>query len=238
MRLIVLGRRGPYPTAEEPCSGYLIENDAKTEYVLLDCGPGVLMNLQKVIPIEALGAVVLSHLHYDHMSDMLPMHYLLQFHPPVSPLKVYAPEEPGGVADLLKGANTQLLSNAGSFTVGSMRFQTAPMRHPMPSSAIAVDCDGKRLVYTGDTNTAPGLEAFCDHADLLLADAGLSKEDYSEKAPHLSAALCGKLAADCGAKRLLLTHFNPKYDIASLEREARAYDPGAEAAQVLQVYSL
>mgnify|MGYP006932891144 CR=1 FL=1 len=38
------------------------------------------------------------------------------------------------------------------------------------------------------------LELFCDSADMILADAGLSSADYGEEKPHLSAELCGKLA--------------------------------------------
>ena len=85
--------------------------------------------------------------------------------------------------------------------VGEMSLSFCPARHPVETYAVAVTCDGARFVYTGDTNTDSAVELFCSGADLLLADAGLSTADYAQEAPHLSAALCGKLARDAGVKR-------------------------------------
>ena len=116
--------------------------------------------------------------------------------------------------------------------IGEMRLRFCRVRHPVPTYAISVECDGRRLVYTGDTNTEPVLELFADGADLLLADAGLSSADYHENAPHLSAALCGKLARDARVKQLVLTHLNPKYDSAQLLSEAQAHFPAAELAEI------
>ncbi|MBE5808401.1 MAG: MBL fold metallo-hydrolase [Clostridiales bacterium] len=238
MRLTVLGNRGPYPTASEPCSGYLVESDDGSARILMDCGPGVLMKLLKHIPIGELDAVCLSHLHYDHMSDMLPLHYLLQFNPPVTPLAIYAPKQPEALWHLLEGANTRVYTNDGPLSIGPMEISFAPMRHPMPSSAITVRCDEKKLVYTGDTNTAPDLLSTATGADLLLADAGLDDDDYGENKPHLSASLCGALARDACAKALLLTHLNAKYDPEALLQQARRHYPAAQLARVDEVYAI
>lgn len=227
MKLTVLGNNGPYPAHSGACSGYLLQSDSDATSILLDCGTGVLARLQQEIAIEDLDAVVLSHLHYDHMSDMLPLHYALQFHPRKRPLHVFAPTQPSNVRALLGGGPIDLWPMRET-TVGEMRLSFCPVRHPVETFAVAVECDGTRLVYTGDTNTDFALELFCDGADLLLADAGLSADDHSEAAPHLSAALCGKLARDAQARRLLLTHFNPKYDPDVLCAEARPFFPGVE----------
>lgn len=229
MKLTVLGNNGPYPAPGCACSGYSLQSDSGATSILLDCGTGVLARLQQEIAIEDLDAVVLSHLHYDHMSDMLPLHYALQFHPRKRPLHVFAPTQPSNVRALLGGGPIDLWPMRET-TVGEMRLSFCPVRHPVETFAVAVECDGTRLVYTGDTNTDFALELFCDGADLLLADAGLSADDHSEAAPHLSAALCGKLARDAQARRLLLTHFNPKYDPDVLCAEARPFFPGVEAA--------
>ena len=229
MRLTILGNNGPYPTPGGACSGYLLESDSGKTTILIDCGTGVLARLSEQIDIRNLDAVILSHLHFDHMSDMLPMQYAYQFKPRKRPLSVYAPTQPAEVRKLLAG-NTYDLWPMQETTVGEMKISFCPVRHPVETYAVAVECDGVRFVYTGDTNTDFALELFCDSVDLLLADAGLSTEDYKETAPHLSAALCGKLAKETGAKRLLLTHFNPKYDPDSLCAEARAYFNAVEIA--------
>lgn len=229
MRLTILGNNGPYPAPGGACSGYLLESDSGNTTILLDCGTGVLSRLADYTSLDRLDAVILSHLHYDHMSDMLPMHYALQFNPRKRPLNVYAPAQPSAVRALLTGNSIDIWPMRETI-IGEMKISFCPVRHPVETYAVSVECDGARFVYTGDSNTDFALELFCDSADMLLADAGLSREDYAEEKPHLSAALCGKLAKDTGAKRLILTHFNPKYDPNALCAEAREYYPYAEIA--------
>ena len=229
MKLTILGANGPYPAAEGACSGYLLSSDSGETHILFDCGTGSLAALRGVLPLESLTAVVLTHLHYDHMSDMLPMQYALQFSKRAAALPVLAPEAPAAVRALLDVPCFDLFPPEDR-QIGEMRLTFIPGVHPVPCVCVAVECDGARFVYTGDTNQNPALELFADGADLLLADAGLSTADWSARAPHLSAAMCGQLARSCRAKALLLTHLNPKYDPADLLAAARAFYPNAALA--------
>ena len=68
-------------------------------------------------------------------------------------------------------------------------------------------------------------------ADLLLADGLFPKAAWGEQKPHLSAAQCGELARDAGAKALVVTHLNPEHDPETLLREARECYPGADLAR-------
>ena len=236
MKLTILGNNGPYPAPGGACSGYLLESDSGNTAVLIDCGPGVLANLMGADALDRLDAVVLSHLHFDHMSDLLPMQYAIQFHPRKHPLPVYAPASPEHVRGLLETAACYDLWPMRDVTVGEMRISFNPARHPVETYAVSVVCDDARFVFTGDSNTDALVELFCDGADLLLADAGLSTEDWKPTAPHYSAALCGELAKNARAKKLLLTHFNPKYDPQALLDEARAHYPTAEIAEIGGIY--
>ena len=231
MRLTILGNNGPYPAPGGACSGYLVESDSGNTRILIDCGTGVLASLTKMLPAERLNAIVLSHLHFDHMSDMLPMRYYFQFHPLARPMNVFLPGAPADVRALMEDKQFDLWPMREA-TIGEMRLRFCRVRHPVPTYAISVECDGRRMVYTGDTNTEPALELFADGADLRLADAGLSSADYSENAPHLSTGLCGQLARDARAKQLVLTHLNPKYAPEALLDEARAFFPSAELAEI------
>lgn len=235
MKLTILGNNGPYPVPHGACSGYLLESDSGDTVILIDCGTGVLANLMATDALDRLDAVVLSHLHYDHMSDLLPMQYAIQFHPRKHPLPVYAPETPEPVRTLLDAPCYDVWP-CKDVTVGEMRISFNPARHPVETNAVAVTCDGRRFVFTGDSNADPLVEFFCEGADLLLADAGLSEADWKPTAPHYSAALCGQLAKSASAKRLLLTHFNPKYDPEALLREAREHYPTAEIAAIGDIY--
>ena len=235
MILKILGNNGPYPAPGGACSGYLLSSDSGDTRILIDCGTGVLNRLMDECSLDDLDAVILSHLHYDHMSDMLPMQYALQLNPRPKQLPVYAPDEPEGVYALLDCPYYDLWP-AEDLTIGEMRVTFTPARHPVPTNAICVQCDGRRFVFTGDSNQDALLELFCDGADLLLADCGFSSSDYKFTAPHLSAELCGRLAKNAHAKYLLLTHLNPKYDPEALLNEARVEFPGAELARLGEVY--
>ena len=237
MILKILGNNGPYPAPGGACSGYLLSSDSGNTNLLIDCGTGVLCKLMDACPPEVLDAVVLRHLHYDHMSDMLPMQYALQFRPRPRPLPVYAPQAPEAVHALLQCPQFDLWP-AEDVTVGEMRVSFTPARHQVPTNAVAVACDGARFVFTGDSNEDALVELFCQGADLLLADCGLSSADHKYTSPHYSARLCGALAKGASAKRLLLTHLNPKYDPQALLTEAREAYPAAELAEPGGVYYL
>ena len=235
MRLRILGNNGPYPAPGGACSGYLLTSDSGDTNILIDCGPGVLNRLLAEVSTDGLDAVLLSHLHYDHMSDMLPLQYAIQLNPRAKPLPVYAPSEPERVYALLSCPYFDLWP-AEDVTIGEMRVSFTPARHPVPTNAISVSCDGERFVFTGDTNQDPLVELFCEGASLLLADCGFLHADHRPTAPHLSALLCGQLARNTHAKRLLLTHMNPKYDPRALLDEARAEFPGARLAELGETY--
>jgi len=104
VQLIVLGTDGPYPGASKACSGYLLSYG--NTKILLDCGSGVLARLQCHQDLNQLSAVVLSHLHYDHISDL----YVLRFAVDAArhaglrsgPLPLYAPPKPADVFSTLE----------------------------------------------------------------------------------------------------------------------------------------
>ena len=165
------------------------------------------------------------------------MQYALQFSGRERPLPVFLPRRPERVRSLLECPYYDLFDH-GDIAVGEMRLSFIPAAHPVEGSCVAVACDGAKFVFTGDTNRVPALELFADGCDLLLADAGLSQADWTEKKPHLSAALCGALAREARAGALLLTHLNPLYDPASLLAEAREAYPAAELARLGERYRI
>lgn len=231
MKLTVLGNNGPYPNEGGACSGYLLSSDSGKTNVLLDCGTGVLANLAKYSSIAALDAVILSHLHFDHMSDMLPMQYALQFNPRPEPLAVHAPQIPAHVRALLD-VPAYALKPMEEVQIGEISFSFFPVRHPVECFALRASCDGKVFVYTGDTNEVPGLAQFAENADVLLADSGLLCGDWKESAPHLSPKGCAELAMNAKAKKLLLTHLNPRYTGRQHEAEACSIRPDAQYVSI------
>ena len=77
MQLTVIGKHGPYETAEGGAASAYLVREGDTA-LLLDMGPGALGRIQKEIDIKKLNAIYLSHLHFDHTSDLLAFRYLLE----------------------------------------------------------------------------------------------------------------------------------------------------------------
>jgi ribonuclease BN (tRNA processing enzyme) len=219
MKLTVLGSFGPYPAAGGACSGYLLEHEGYV--VLLDCGNGVLSRLQNFIEPNQLQAIVISHLHSDHCSDLFILRYALQFAREKGslerPLTVYAPAEP--LEEFLRLPYkdfyaVEALAEGRKLELGPFTFIFLETKHSVPCYAMAIFLAGeKKLVYSADTEYFPLLSDFARGAALLLCEANLLEEDLQKGAAnHLSAAQAATLAKEAGAGALLLTHLHPSRD--------------------------
>lgn len=240
MKLTVLGRCGSFPAAGGACSGYLLERAAR--FVLLDCGNGVMSRLQAYCRPEELEAIVITHLHDDHVGDLRILKYAVEtkraFGMMDRRLKVFMPPEP---AELYRGLvcddafDIEPVSADTVAELAGMTFRFAPMRHSIPSYAISAEADGKRLVYSGDTVLHDGLTAFARDADLFLCEA-TSAVETPVPTPHMRAGQTGEAARDARVRRLLMTHLwcgeRPERCLA----EAQMHYPEAEVAEELQTY--
>jgi ribonuclease BN (tRNA processing enzyme) len=243
VKLTILGNNGPFPAAGGACSGYLVQNGGKN--ILIDCGNGVLANLQKFIRIEELDAVILTHLHSDHISDMHVLKYAIQIKRKRGQLDkilaVYAPPEPAEEykrLDVKDAFELGTISAASSLEMGGIRFTFAQMKHPAMDFAVRMEWDGKVFVFSGDTSWTEEIIRFSKGADLLMLDAGLLERDLTEGAPHLSAAQCGTVALEAGVGKLLLTHFWPEYDRSELLEEAKRSFGNVAVAELLTTYEI
>ena len=217
MLLTVLGRYGPYPRPGGACSGYLVEDG--TTRVLIDCGAGVLSRLMEYVRPEDLDAIVLSHLHFDHCSDLFVMRYALdQQDVPQGTEKrrvpLYLPDEPFETRKAITtGAlfDPHVVKGGDEVAIGSLTFAFTPMAHPVPVNGMRITAaDGKVLFFTGDTKPYPGMEHGPLNADALLADACFV--DASQTGPHLNVKEACQLARDAGVGTLYLTHLWGKLD--------------------------
>lgn len=235
MKLHVLGCHGPYPCAGGATIGYLLEHEGKA--LLMDCGAGVLGKLTAVWDPGALEGVLLSHLHFDHASDLLVLRYYLE--KVGNTLPVYLPgEDQSPFRQLLTEPAFRAQLYPEKLEIMGLTVTTLPVRHPVPCRALRITDGAHTLVFTGDTNFCPGLAAFARDADVLLADAAFLSAEWGEHKPHMSARMCGELAAEARAKRLYLTHLTPGHAPETVAAEARQAFPGAESVRPGLVISL
>ena len=218
MKLHVIGCHGPYPVAGGCTSGYLIEHQGKA--LLMDCGSGVMGRLMKLWDPAALEGVLLSHLHFDHASDLLVMRYYLEIAGKTLPVYV-PPEDDSPFRALLTAPAFDVRPYPAELEMMGLKITTLPVRHPVPCRAIRLTDGEKTLVFTGDTNDCEGLSDFSRHADVLLADAAFLSQEWTDQKPHMSAAGAARLALDAEVKALYLTHLPVRHAPETLVQEAR-----------------
>ncbi len=226
MEVRVLGYNGPYPSAGGTCSGYLLSHNE--DRVLFDCGPGVLARLMARMDPAKLTAVLLSHSHGDHCSDLMSLRYYMDIRRQqdgAPPLQIYAPEDPSSpVQKFLSEAESvrlHFIQTGDVLSIGSLSITCTPARHPVPAVGFVTGGFG----YTGDTNTLDGLAEHYRGVAVLLADGCFLKSQWKESLPHMAAFQAAELARDAGAKRLVVTHLRPDVDEVTLLKEAIAVFP-------------
>ena len=136
MQLTVLGCHGPYPCAGGATSGYLLQNGG--ESLLLDCGSGVLGRLMALQDPALLSGVLLTHLHFDHMSDMLVLRYYLESRGKTLP--VYVPKEDHSPqrAQLEVTNAFRVEAYPETLEMAGLRLSACPVRHPVPCRALRI----------------------------------------------------------------------------------------------------
>lgn len=72
---------------------------------------------------------------------------------------------------------------------------------------------GQVVAYVMDTGVCAEAVELAANADLLIIEATFlsSEEDIARYAGHLTAADAGRIAAEAGVRRMLLTHFSQRY---------------------------
>ena len=223
MRLTILGMNGPYPAPGGATSGYLLA--AGESRIALDMGCGTLSRLTALTPPEELTALLLSHWHFDHSSDVLLLIYRLAACAK-APLHVYAPvDETSPVRKIVQGCTELVLHDIApgdAFQVGDAQVTAFAARHPVPAVMYRVQAEGKTFCYTGDTNTTETLLPFAMGADFLLADGLFTEAAWTQAKPHLAAHHVAQLAKDADVRRFVITHLNPAIDPETQLRQARA----------------
>jgi ribonuclease Z len=88
---------------------------------------------------------------------------------------------------------------------------------------------GQRFAFVMDTRLCDAVPELADGADLLLVESTFLDEDaaLADRYGHLTARQAGVVAARCGVRRLVLSHFSRRYpDPRRFAEEAAAVFDG------------
>jgi ribonuclease BN (tRNA processing enzyme) len=220
MRLTVLGCSPASTNPGGAASGYLVEEGGTR--VVLDCGSGAFGNLLLHAVPEEIDAVVISHMHADHMLDLMPFRYGLAFAAQAAPDAphrlpgLYLPPEGHAMAlrlSALQDPSDAFFADCFAVTeyaagdplvIGSLSLTFVPVYHIPHTYAIRVSSGGRTLTYSADTGPCAGIYEAARGADLFLCEC--ANPEGSDFPRHLTPKQAGEIAQTAGAARLLLTH--------------------------------
>ena len=224
--------------------------------MLLDIGPGVVAQLLTRTQPTELDAVVVSHMHPDHMLDLVTLRYVYPWRrlPADERLRVIVP--PGSsdqLMDLAHGAGSRkhfedvfrLSEHDGKAALSFGGLSLTPVRtqHFVPCWGFRAEADDRVLSYTADTAPCDALVDLATDADVLLSEATLTSLDEDATPPqprgHLLPAEAGAAAREGRARRLILTHL-PVEDGAAKARDdaATAFGGAVEIAEPARSYEV
>lgn len=116
---------------------------------------------------------------------------------------------------------------------------TAPNGRTVTLAECSVRRPGQSVAFVMDTRRCEAAQALAAGVDLLVIESTFLDEDaaLADEYGHLTAGQAGRIAAEGGVRRLVLTHFSERYGAADEERfreqAAAAYDGDVVVARDL-----
>ncbi|MBF0371451.1 MAG: ribonuclease Z [Magnetococcales bacterium] len=218
MKVTILGSGTGIPSLARNAAGYLL--DINQQQWLIDCGSATLKQLLHVgRSHENLDGIFITHTHPDHIGDLIPLLHALRL-PGLTrekPLKIVGPPGfPGffeeiivAVAGLPKTFEVIVSEAQNRWQLDGVTICSTPTLHSdkMSSVGYRFEHNGKIIVFSGDSDYDQNIVDLARGGDLVILDCSTLADG---KVPgHLSAAECGRVGEEAGAKRLLLSHFYP-----------------------------
>jgi ribonuclease Z len=205
MKITLLGTGSPIPDPSRAGPSTLVTTS--DSLLLVDCGRGVLMRLAAAGALPPmLGAVLLTHLHSDHLTDLndvITTQWVMSQEP--TPLRIYGPPRTQEVVDATLAAlapdmqyrlahhpdltwtpvlEVTEVGPGDQFEVGSATVRVAATDHrPVePTVAYRVEDGGRSVVLGGDGVPCAGLDGLCQGAGAYVQT--VLREDRVRMVPN------------------------------------------------------
>lgn len=239
LTLTVLGCSGSYPGPGSAASGYLVQSGTTT--IWLDAGSGTLANLQRHVGLSDVTAIVLSHSHPDHWSDIEGYYVAVTYgEHKREGVPVFTPPD---LVDKTVSAGEPTFSwravhDGSTVDVGDIRLTFSKTDHHIETLAVRAESGGRVLGYSADSGPGWSMEALGAGMHLALCEASFL-QDREGSMQHFSARQAGATAKAAGAARLVLTHSWPTVELDAIRAEGEAAFGGpVEIATIGAVYEV
>jgi ribonuclease BN (tRNA processing enzyme) len=234
MEITILGSGTSTPDLHRNASGLAVR--ASDMWLLVDIGPGTMRRMcEAAIDNKWIDIILITHFHPDHVSDLVPFLFASNYEFGTvrgEPFHVVGPRGleqfyetlvatygdwivPRGNRLLKKEMNPR---GTDVFARKGVTVQSAPSAHSFPSLSYRIDADEVSVTVSGDTDVSTELVELARGTDLLVCESSLP--DGMKVPGHLVPSEAGKIAADAGARKLVLTHFYPPCDEVDVVAQA------------------
>lgn len=193
-------------------SSILVEGEGKHPKLLVDCGAGTFLRLHDAgVHVNDIDAILLTHNHTDHNSDLLPI-LKARWLENGDKVDIYGPHGTGEFLNKLLEAYAYLkeklkfsIDESMSFRVGGFDITTMHTKHSITSRAYLIEDQGKRVIISGDTY--PQIGIFTVDCDVIIHE--LSLPFNSQTTDHTTPENLVEPLKVCKAKRLYFIHIYP-----------------------------
>lgn len=228
-RLTILGSSGRFATAHRASSGYLVELDGHRLW--LDAGAGTWRNLLGHCTFDAVEAVILTHRHPDHVTDVYQLQHARLYGPKgrLPEIPLWAPaqtlESLSAYDDLHDAFEVHAIEGGASIEFAGATIRFVSMAHPPETVGVRVETGDGVLAYSADSGEEADFAALAGGADLFVCEASNQDSDDIWEG-HLRASQAARIASEAGVSRLVLTHLPVGRDLGLSLAQAQAVVDG------------
>ncbi len=224
MKLHLIGTSHGAPEKNRACSAILLETEGR--FYVIDAGSSVEKYMvDNDLDVEAINAIFITHMHEDHIGTLTGLLKVLRTYHGTARAQIFLPEQQGieGLRVWLEAIHATpwpenrlpfLLTAEGEVYsdeyVKVSAVKTDHIKGDFDSFAYIIECEGKRVVITGDLT-----DDLHDYPQVILEkdfDAVVSELCHYRKEFGFIPGTIEKIKAS-KTKKIIFTHIYPGADI-------------------------